>query len=350
MGINLFEIMLIPNVVVLALAFVALSLKYEHYQKFHNAVTYHLSHVVGYRVRIVVYWFYDKYCQTNDSVLRPMGSRRNIFWQFHNKHNCVGISSDSELHNTFFRRPKPIIIHKILSGNLEHNEQILDTTGEHTPFLGGTKTAQWMNVTNKGNTTVKKMRARVKVLPLEKKISPASPPKPENMLDEVWQQITKQHEQFQKKLEEQHSNYVYGKPLPFSNTLRGTMAYPWVGVDRQQSYETDLTAKSDEASILVCAIYRPNLAPQVNPDGSARWTTRYYLEIGGTTTIVLNPQPSSDIRFSFAIKFWIVAENVSEDVSEIFYVEVPDSFETIICTKLKRGSKQYKDFDKLLRI
>jgi hypothetical protein len=59
------------------------------------------------------------------------------------------------------------------------------------------------------------------------------------------------------------------------------------------------------------------------------------LQIRGIPVLELNPRTRGDIKFDLAVKFWIIAENLTEDVSEIFHVEIRDSFDTIICTKFK---------------
>lgn len=226
---------ILDSVLWLAAVFLTL-LKYNGVQNVANAVSnsiYHYAHSlrniviagsVGYKIR-------------SDSVNNKSICPRTKHNFEHPPNPCRCGACCQGAGNPFFRRPKPVIRDKILDGQLRPDEPLTTSSGEHISYLAGTKTELWINVTNDGKTTIKRMRARVKSYPLQKKIFPISHPRPTGMSDDDWEEYKKRHQEFQERLEEQAANSLYGKPLPFSNTARGTVAYQWMGVDRQRSYK-----------------------------------------------------------------------------------------------------------------
>jgi hypothetical protein len=52
--------------------------------------------------------------------------------------------------------------------------------------------------------------------------------------------------------------------------------------------------------------------------------------------------------YDLVLKFWIVSENMTNDVAEIFHVEIPNSLDGIACTRLKKRSREYRQFEKML--
>jgi hypothetical protein len=218
-------------------------------------------------------------------------------------------------------------------------------------------TELWMNVTNEGKSPVKRMRARLKFYPIPK--PPTKRPKPEGMSDEDWEKSIEVSEQFKAKIQREVAESQFGRPLPFSRTPKGTIGRPWIEADNRVTYEVDLSPKSDEASAEIIALYpldevalmeleKSKVIGFPHAEGSpfpnARVTA---ILIGNTSGFVINPT-GEGMLYDLALKFWILGENLVDEVSEIYHVEVPNSLNGIVCTKLKKGSKEYKAFEKLL--
>ena len=133
-----------------------------------------------------------------------------------------------------------------------------------------------------------------------------------------------------------------------------TIGLPWTQVD-QTTYETDLTPLSDEASAKLVTAYR--LDDHVVKELSKRQLIITsegeqigILAVGNDLMVLLNVTNDQKIEHEFAIKFWIVAENITKEVSEILHVEIPTSLNSISCRKLHKNLKEYKEFDKLLKV
>lgn len=283
---------------------------------------------------------------------RCLGTKWHRSRNSSDKSLCFDFCTLGESSNPFFRRPKPVLSDKVLDSELYFDDKIPTTEGEYVSHMGGTKTQLWMNVTNRGKTSVKRMRARGRFYPIPKKIHAVKYPRPAGLSEEEWTKYKQQHQQFEERLQEEYWNNMYGRPLPFSSTPKGTVSFPWSRLDRFNVFETDLPPNSDEAGALICAIYRPRSMPLPSKDNPEviNQNIRIDLQVGGIPVVVLNPRTRAEIKFSFAVKFWIIAENLTEQISEILHVEIPDSYETIACRRLKKGTKEYKDFDELLSV
>jgi hypothetical protein len=167
------------------------------------------------------------------------------------------------------------------------------------------------------------------------------------MKEDDWKEILQKQQEHIKRMEKETSESLFGKPLPFSKTPRGTIAFEWAQVDGRTTYEVDLSPVNDEASVRLIAIYhldeiaRSQLAESrilVTPER----TRIVAYQIGGRSGTVTNPLDEGGIAYELAIKFWLIAENLTKEVSEIFHVEIPQSFDAINCTKYSKGSKEYK--------
>lgn len=164
--------------------------------------------------------------------------------------------------------------------------------------------------------------------------------------------ILREVQEWEERMQRESANSTYGRPLPYSNTPRGTMGFQWSGIDRQSSYEIDSTSKNDEASVCTYSIYKPEIVQQLDQKGNpiieSNSMSLCQLQIGGIPMNIINPTIHDRIKYEFVVKFWIIAENISEEVFEMFYIEVPDSLVSIVCTKVKKGSTLANNFENLL--
>jgi hypothetical protein len=259
----------------------------------------------------------------------------------------------------FFIRPKPVIKDLTLQSPANNNtREIVNIEGAQVSLWGSRSTELWINITNEGKTPIKRMRARSKLHLIPKTTHQIQPQqRPEGMTEEQWNQLSNLHQEFMQNVERQMSDSMFGRPLPFSRTPRGTVGFPWVQADGRLTYETDLTPNSDEASIRLIGIWhlsdvgRSDLANsgRVNVPQGARIVGT---QIGSVTGVAINPSTSDtgSLAYDLAVKFWIVAENLSEEVSKIFQIEIPESYQGISCTEVKEKSEQYKEFSKLLAV
>jgi hypothetical protein len=204
-------------------------------------------------------------------------------------------------------------------------------------------------------STIRRMRARAKLYPIYQKNQETPLERPEGMSDDDWKQLQATHDEFVRSVELERTNRFYGRPLPFSRTPRGTMGFPWFQVGGQTNYETDLTPQSDEASVLLITAYRLDKRTQQTLIESnlikQKPNSEFgLLKIGNDLLIISDWRKCQRIEHEYAIKFWIVSENVSNELSELFHVELPASLDGISCTKLKKKSKQYRLFNKLLEV
>jgi len=219
-------------------------------------------------------------------------------------------------------------------------------------------TELWINVTNNGKTPIKRMRARLRFKPLPKPVTRRQ--RPDGISDENWQQMQRLHEEFEMRMQREIEQSQYGRPLSFSSrTPRGTIGRPWVEADNRVSYELDLSPNSDEASIEAIALFPldPIALMDLEKAGVMKFgrpadqplptANVVAVMIGNNSGLVMNPT-GAGLYQDLALKFWTVSENISKDVSEIFHIEIPNSLNAIVCTKLKKRSGQYKEFEKML--
>lgn len=72
-----------------------------------------------------------------------------------------------------------------------------------------------------------------------------------------------------------------------------------------------------------------------------------------SVTHIITGRPEYDdlsLRYDIVIKFWIVAENLSNEISDIFHVEIPKSLNRISCYRVKKTSREYKKYNSLLAV
>lgn len=258
----------------------------------------------------------------------------------------------------YFFRPKPVITDLILKQEHSPTERI-SVMGVPVTLFRSASTKLWMNVANDGKTPIKRMRARMRfqLLPKPKE---AVGQRPEGITEEDWQQRIRLRAEFEAGVEKEIAESQFGRPLPFSDrTPKGTMGIPWIEADGRVSYEVDLSPNSDEASVQVIALYalesmalldlekagvlkigRP--ADQPLPNANV-----VVVMMGTNSWLLMNPRVQG-LYQDLALKFWILSENMSKDVFEIFHVEISSTLDAISCTRLKKGSKQYKQFQTIL--
>jgi hypothetical protein len=229
--------------------------------------------------------------------------------------------------------------------------------GTDVPIMTGNAKELWINVTNDGGTPIKRMRARAKLTSIKAPTPLPLPPqtKPEGMSETDWEHLLHEQQQFHITMESELSERTFGRALPFSRTPRGTVAFQWAQVDGRTSYEVDLSPKNDEASVKLMSIYlldefavsRLNLHGNITTPENTKMVA---YQIGGMTGTVINPSSTEGLAFNIAVKFWIIAENPTEEVSEIYHVEIPGSYEAVICTRHSKRSKEYKELAKKLSL
>jgi hypothetical protein len=182
---------------------------------------------------------------------------------------------------------------------------------------------------------------------------PPQPPKPKDISDEDWERILKPMEEARAKTFEELRIARFGRIMPFSKTPQRTMRLPWIATEDSPTLETDLSPHSDEASVMIVGLY-PLSGPAIRQVERAYKSPEGSLGHGRVTAI----RELTDETFAFGsgpdsyldliLKFWITAENITKDTSEIFHIEIPGSLNDIICTKLEKGSKGYKEAGKLI--
>jgi hypothetical protein len=194
------------------------------------------------------------------------------------------------------------------------------------------------------------MRARAKFALVPQKASALV--RAEGMNDEQWRALSEAHTRFIEETNRMLQERLFGRPLPFSRTPRGTVGFPWFDFSGRLLYETDLSPKNDEASVSLFSIFpldemaRKQLEDSktlVTPGG----TKIVAFRVGGTAGAVTNPSEGGTAVWDLAVKFWITAENLSGDFSRVYHIEVPGSADTILCTLIEKGAKDYNEFETL---
>jgi hypothetical protein len=175
------------------------------------------------------------------------------------------------------------------------------------------------------------------------------------MNEDQWLEYKKRTEEMDKQLEDSVRQNLFGKSLPFSKTPRGTIAFQWIQADYRTTYEIDLTPKSDEASVMLAGIYPLNRLPLSQITNAGLGTNNYpndytiVIHIGNVQIRVGSGviSKSTEPFFEGLVKFRIFAENTSDEVAEIFHIEIPASLDNIVCRKVKRLDRNYRKFNKL---
>jgi hypothetical protein len=49
----------------------------------------------------------------------------------------------------------------------------------------------------------------------------------------------------------------------------------------------------------------------------------------------------------YAVKFWVIADNLTDDVSEIVHIEIPNTLDKIVYTPIRKHSREYAELDRL---
>jgi hypothetical protein len=291
----------------------------------------------------------DKCSSTNVCICRS----NNGWFKFgkrDDKRHSTDSCNHSKLCGTFFRRPKPVIRDQPFindSGFVRVN-----VFGADLGINARDVNELWISVSNVGQTAIKRLRARATIVNLRHP-SILSPPgnRPENMSVDDWNRHLQERQRMHDRIEREFSEGLFGRALPFSRTPRGTTAFQWAQVDGRESFEVDLAPNNDEASVKLAAIYRLDdiESRQAINSGrvrAAQGTRIVSYTLGSMTGSALNPTFGDGIAHEVAVKFWLIAENLTEEVSEIFHVEIPESFNTINSTRYDRNSKSYRELNK----
>ncbi len=195
------------------------------------------------------------------------------------------------------------------------------------------------------------MRARVKIYPIRSITEREPMERPNGISDAEWETMKKHFQE-----SEDGKESMFGRSLPFSRTPKGTVAFPWIQADGGTSYEIDLTPKNDEASIKLVSIYPLDriARSQIENAGLTISDNPFSFSIilyVGYLSHILHNQPAADrnkLLYELAVKFWIIAENLTNEASEIFHIEISASLDMINCRKVRRHSIEYMKLDKLL--
>jgi hypothetical protein len=252
----------------------------------------------------------------------------------------------------FFSRPIPKISSIVMSFPHQPYEQI-NLMGININLFQITSIELWMNVTNLGKTAIKRMRARAKFAVVPKKI-PFDRTKPEGMSDEQWSRMKAVHDQFEKEFNERISSSLFGKPLPFVNTPKGTAAFPWTEADGKSTFETDLSPNSDEASVRLIALYPLGERGRLELEKAGKIKTQPGTQIIATqiaNNSGLSMGTTSDmLMYDLIVKFWIIAENLTREHSSLFHIEIFGHDQGIICTKISPRDKMYPKVFEMLQV
>jgi len=242
-GQHLYELLLIPNIVVFSLIVVALVVKYEHSAKVSYALVDFLSRLYGsifYRI------YYSVYIVLDETQFRFRRSVNGWFSakQSYCKYDRTEHASISESHSLFFRRPKPVIEVQPFRGG--DGLQNINVFGVKTVVFGRDAKELWISVTNAGKNPVKRLRARVRIISLQPLTKQYPQNKPENMADDQWVQLLQTQLQFLAKMEHELAQSMFGRQLPFVRIPPGTVPLHWTQLDRRDVYELDLTANDEK--------------------------------------------------------------------------------------------------------
>jgi hypothetical protein len=300
---------------------------------------------IMYTLAFIIYWIRPAF-----AFIDPL-----MGGAYHRQHCDKRYSYDarniSESYNPFFRRPKPVIQEQPFGGG--SGFQNVNVFGVDTIIFKRDAKELWVNVRNEGQTSVKRMRARVRIVSLQPLVKHMPQVKPDNMPEDHWTRLIQKQQEFLARTDQEFNQSVFGTPLPFIRIPSGTTALPWTQLDRMNVYEVDLTP-NDEASIRLVGLYPLEEAGRISlehvikvEDEHARLVAH---QIGAMSGVVTNPISDGTFAFNLAVKFQIIAENLTVPVFEIFHLEIPTSYDTIICSKYKMGTKEYNELNKRLSL
>lgn len=303
----------------------------------------------------------------------------------------LGLIAWEDFGGPYFSRPKPIIEAVKLTPQRNPTET-LDVMGAPLRLFDTTSVELWMSIRNDGKMPVRRMRARAKFALVPP--PPDAPPeqRPAGITDPQWEERLRSIREFRRNMFRQMADSMFGRPLPFTKTPSGTAAFPWFELGSMSRYETDLSAGNDEAAVRLFALYRlgrialmelersgrikfgsptPPPAPAPPPQGPAVPATEaappaasappagasppswlmsppkvVATQIGTSSGIAINPQAGQALG-DFVVKFWITADNLRGDCSELFHVEIVGG-DDLVCTPIPRTSPDRARYEALL--
>lgn len=265
-----------------------------------------------------------------------------------------------------FFRPKPVI-----TGQLVRSPTFLRThVGLLIPELKGktfvAKSASelWINVRNDGKSPVRNMRARAKIRVLPNSLlaewsKESAKHLPVGVTKLEWDNYVKQSSVDKAEFA---SDIFFGtylpftKGSPFAHTPKGTIAMPWETVAEPEEWEIDLPPKSDEASVriaLVCELldeYKTGFEKLFGVKTGQLGNTMVQFGIFAPSFVKKGDSVEESTPYDLAVKFWVIADNLAYDLSAMFHIQIPSTYDTINWSPVKKNSVEYKELDKLFRI
>lgn len=291
----------------------------------------------------------------------------------------------------FLSRPRPIIEAVKLTPP-RNSTETLDVMGVSIRLFETTSVELWMSIRNDGRTPVRRMRARAKFALVPPPLDAPPEQRPLGITGPQWEERIRQVREFRQNMFRQMADSMFGRPLPFTKTPSGTAAFPWFELGSVSRYETDLSAGNDEAAVRLFALYRlgrsalmelersgrikfgntiPSPAPAPPPGGPSAqsgeaaqppalapaggrpppsWQMNppkvVATQIGTSSGIAINPQTGQSLG-DFVVKFWITADNLRGDCSELFHVEIV-GVDDLVCTPVPRKSPDRARYEALL--
>jgi len=257
-------------------------------------------------------------------------------------------------------RPRPVITEQLVKSDSFFSAHLHRT---HDSFLASSGAELWINIQNNGRTPIRNMRARAKIQVMSDSYLAKSPQEviPVGVSVQEW-------EEYRGKIERMRSQVVsdlfFGTALPltkgtpFARTPRGTIAMPWETVADLGEYVIDLAPRSDEASVriaLVCKIEakaKRQIEKAFGPHRKIGKESDTIVQIGTSLPafVASHVQSYGQSPFDVAIKFWVIADNLTTDKSEIIHVLIPESLDTIVYSSIAKNTKEYAELDKLFQV
>lgn len=244
---------------------------------------------------------------------------------------------------TLFFRPKPVITEQLVQSPTYHSVNVYPARS----VLAQSACELWINVRNDGRTPIRNMRARVKILllPTSSLAEQGKESRPTNLLRRLKNAILL-------------SDLFFGTALPFTRgtpfarTPRGAISLPWIQADYQDAYVLDLAPHSDEASVRIALACTVDAVGKKEIDKALfgpRKTTQYdtVVQIGRALPSLVDSKipPEGQTPFDYVVKFWIIADNLTSEVSQIVHVKIPEGLDTIIFDSMKKGTKSFAAVD-----
>ena len=314
--------------------------KYDHHRNLINVCRFFLCNSWNFLVHFNIILNSVIKCESIrqfSAISYNFGNKCHNF----NNNNCAGIYP-------FFSRPKPIIGFNSYQG--KNATVTINVRGINIDISDTNIRELWVNVTNDGASPIKRMRARAKIIPIQSSFDMKldNRKKPNGMSEGKWNEYNTEHKTVIDEIQNQIFESTYGKPVPFSKVLKGTFAIQWLQVDGRTDFEIDLAPKNDYAGAKLIGTYILNERDRKRLQDETKYITPentriVAFQLGDNFGTVTRPSNEDRIAEDLAIKFWIIAENLTKEVSEIFRIQIPYSFDEIKCIHCKKGTKEFKE-------